>query len=415
MESLEHGLPYSSVSPLPAVSPARFTVTWSGGDVGPAGLQNFDVQMKDDNGAWHDIDFVSGTTLTSTDYVGQGGHTYYFRVRARDNAFNVEAWPATYDAKTTIESLPPQTSIDPLPAYGRLPLTISWRGRDPGGSGVFAYGTQYRDVTSPYWTDWETRLNTQATFNDGEPGHTYEFRVRGTDEAGNIESWSTVPVAHTTLYAWGISGAVIDHVGQPVYGLSTSLTPNAVGVLTDTTRAVYGAYATQADQYQLTWQRTGYSPLPTTEFPYDSTGDTLFDVILPPIDNVIVNGDFETGSLTGWSGGGSSVPSISTALRHTGQQAARLGDSALYGQTSEPIFTAANPAITVDNAQTVHLISTDDLGAGYTSLSYAARPMTGTWPIAPTRIITADGVLTSLALAPDQSGGAGYLSRESLD
>jgi Tol biopolymer transport system component len=81
--------PVSSMTPLTSQSPATFLVSWSGYDNGPSGLKNFDVQVKDGiDGAW--MEWLMATTRTSASYyLGVGGHTYYFRVRARDNAWNL--------------------------------------------------------------------------------------------------------------------------------------------------------------------------------------------------------------------------------------------------------------------------------------------------------------------------------------
>ena len=101
--------PTSSIEPLPVNSPWTFTVQWTGSDTGPAGIANFDVQVSDGSaGAW--TDWRMATQARSGSFTGIGGHTYYFRARARDYAGNVEPWPANYGAVTTVESLPPVTA-----------------------------------------------------------------------------------------------------------------------------------------------------------------------------------------------------------------------------------------------------------------------------------------------------------------
>jgi Tol biopolymer transport system component len=180
--------PASSVNALPAQSPGPFTVSWSGSDSGAAGLLNYDVQAKDGAaGTWTDL--LTRTTAISASYPGIGGHTYYFRLRARDNAYNVEAWPPDYDAFTTVEALPPVAAVKQLPAYLRNGSVVSWDGSDPGGSGIKTFDVQYRDGAAGSWTDWQIGIvDTEANFS-GTAGHSYYFRARAIDNAQNIESW----------------------------------------------------------------------------------------------------------------------------------------------------------------------------------------------------------------------------------
>ena len=79
----------------------RVNVTWSGTDVGPAGILNYDVARSYDGAAFQVI--ASATTGTSLAWTMSPGHTYRFEVRARDNAGNLGAWtagPTLYPALT---------------------------------------------------------------------------------------------------------------------------------------------------------------------------------------------------------------------------------------------------------------------------------------------------------------------------
>lgn len=67
-------------------SSTRFDVTWAGGD-NASGIDTYDVQMREGfNGAWQN--WLQGTKLTSAQFDGQRGNTYFFRVFARDQAGN---------------------------------------------------------------------------------------------------------------------------------------------------------------------------------------------------------------------------------------------------------------------------------------------------------------------------------------
>jgi hypothetical protein len=67
-----------------------FWVRWSGTDL-LAGVDQYDVQVRDGSEAdWQDL--ISGTETTRYRFVGQDGHTYFFRARARDRAGNTSAY-----------------------------------------------------------------------------------------------------------------------------------------------------------------------------------------------------------------------------------------------------------------------------------------------------------------------------------
>ena len=57
-----------------------FKVWWEGYDDGGSGLQCFDIQVRDGNqGEWQD--WLTCTTETFSIFVGEPGHTYFFRSR----------------------------------------------------------------------------------------------------------------------------------------------------------------------------------------------------------------------------------------------------------------------------------------------------------------------------------------------
>ena len=84
--------PFSGIRTLPArqLNPG-FTVTWAGHD--DVAVVSYDVQVSADSGAW--ITWISATKETSATWYGVDGHTYAFRVRARDPKGNLSAWNVT--------------------------------------------------------------------------------------------------------------------------------------------------------------------------------------------------------------------------------------------------------------------------------------------------------------------------------
>lgn len=176
--------PNSSVEPLPQYSRRNFTVSWSGSDPGGSGIQYYDVQLRIDGGQWES--WLSGVIDTEADYSnGNNGSLYEFRVRAVDNAGNVEQFGAA-EASTTVDSLPPTSTIDPLPNItDQTSFTVSWTGSD-SVSGIQYYDVQYRYNGGP-WTIWLPQtLATSAVFQNADDG-LYEFEVRAVDNLDQKE------------------------------------------------------------------------------------------------------------------------------------------------------------------------------------------------------------------------------------
>lgn len=85
--------PVAGIVALPAaVKTAAFTVSWRSSDDW-SGVAAHDVQVSADGGPW--ADWLNGATATSGVFVGQNGHGYAFRIRARDGAGNQGAWDVT--------------------------------------------------------------------------------------------------------------------------------------------------------------------------------------------------------------------------------------------------------------------------------------------------------------------------------
>jgi hypothetical protein len=99
--SVDKAPPTSSMTPLASNSPRPFALAWSGSDA-LSGLVSYDVQVRAESyGEWTDL--LVATPLTSTIYPAPNPGIYYFRVRARDVAGNVEDWPDFYDASNGAE------------------------------------------------------------------------------------------------------------------------------------------------------------------------------------------------------------------------------------------------------------------------------------------------------------------------
>jgi Tol biopolymer transport system component len=326
LQSIDPTPPSSNVLALPAQSIYKFTVSWSGMDQGLSGLYNYDIQVRDGaSGSWGF--WQPGIKTTSMDYTGKGGHTYYFRSRARDNAGNLEPWPADYDAFTTVEVLTPRSTLNPTPAYSRGMISLTWSGFDRGGSGIQNYDVQVRDMAVGQWIDRDMGTPGTSTAFDGTPGHTYQFRLRARDNAQNVEPWPSDTNAQTTFFSWKLSGLALDNIGVPVIGAVPTTKPAAFETITSLEDGAYAAYVAQEQAtYKASWSKNGYGSLPQTSF--DTNGNVTFDVALPPVDNLLKNWGFENGVFTSedWISGGTVAPLMITSTVHTGKYAVVLGD-----------------------------------------------------------------------------------------
>lgn len=88
--------PTSQLLPLPAFVPAgRFPVRWRGVDLGPAGVETFDIQYRvQPDTAWQNWQTALSAAVAKVDFLaGAAGDMIEFRIRARDYAGNVEPWP----------------------------------------------------------------------------------------------------------------------------------------------------------------------------------------------------------------------------------------------------------------------------------------------------------------------------------
>lgn len=199
--------PYATVNPLPTYVNDQFDVTWSGQDEsGGSGIAYYDVQYLVPDDGWQDW-LMHVTATAGTFYGAQNGVTYQFRVRAVDNAGNVQPFGGA-QAQTIIDAVAPTVSVNALPTYTfSSAFVVSWSGTDNGGSGIAHYDVQYRTPDGT-WQNWQTETTaTSAQFTGGHDGVTYRFRARGVDNVGNVQPLG-VHQAETTVELSGPSSRV---------------------------------------------------------------------------------------------------------------------------------------------------------------------------------------------------------------
>lgn len=167
---------------------AVFLVEWTGSDDGGSGIAYYDVQLREPGQDWQT--WLAHTQETRQDFTGINGHTYQFRVRAVDNAGNVEPFPDDPEASTTVDTTPPEVSITPLPPFLATPdFIVSWSGSD-AISGIKSYNVQFRYGDQP-WQDWLMGITQTSAPASGEDGIPIYFHVQAKDNAGNLSAWDS--------------------------------------------------------------------------------------------------------------------------------------------------------------------------------------------------------------------------------
>lgn len=129
---------------------------------------------------------LDGDTTTYSYTFDQAYPQLYAQVLAINELGSVGGyWPFGIDVNSPVASVTalPTTTVESQ-------FAVSWHGSDDA-SGVRWYDVQYRDGERGEWTDWLVHtVSTEAIFK-GKAGHTYYFRVRALDNAGNLEGWPT--------------------------------------------------------------------------------------------------------------------------------------------------------------------------------------------------------------------------------
>ena len=117
------------------------------------------------------------------------------------------------------DTTPPVSTVLPLPNFFTTPtFTVQWAGQD-AESALSSFDVQVRDGVEAAWSGWLTRTTALSATYVGQNGHTYFFRVRAGDTAGNVE-----PLSHET---WGQAFTSVLLTPTPVLVTSRKLTNSA--------------------------------------------------------------------------------------------------------------------------------------------------------------------------------------------
>ncbi len=171
-------------------APLPMSVSWSATDAG-SGVKSYDVKRSRDGGAYERI--ASAITATSLSTTMTPGHTYKFKVRARDKAGNIGSWTAS---STWHAGLAQQTS-------GAVTYTGTWSSESVAAfsAGSARYATA-ASATATYSFSgrsvaWVTRLAPTSgavqVYVDGVLSATIDTAAAGTSErvVAFSKSWTS--------------------------------------------------------------------------------------------------------------------------------------------------------------------------------------------------------------------------------
>jgi len=258
-------------------------------------LDRYSIQWRQPGGAWQDLVQQAPIAEPVTAFRGNRGERYEYRVRGQDRGGNLEAWPETPDASTRIETYAPHSTFSEAPDFARAEATLHYQAGDVGGSAIDNYDVQRYNSTDGLWTLLaEATTDTQITVS-GLPGEQATLRVRARDQAGNVEAWPQAGAAgyHTvTFYGSAASGTAYAHSGGAIPGVLVNMEPDIlITHLNQDPQGQYATYATLSDAFHAVYSKPGYGSLPETRY---AGGDHRLDLYLPPADDLLLDGDFET-------------------------------------------------------------------------------------------------------------------------
>ena len=219
----------ASISPMYGDAPfCDFYVLWDGSD-NLSDVASYDVQYRDGaDGTWTDL--LTGTTETDYRFVGQDGHTYYFRARARDYAGNESTYVSgDGDAQHTV-----QICTVAADAYEDDNTYTSARPIETGGAWQIHNIHTEEDQDWVWFTALPSITYTLATTNTGGHADTvlYLYENDGTTLiASNDDDPDNWPASHLEWRApaGGAYYVKVDHWDPWAYGCTTeyglSITP----------------------------------------------------------------------------------------------------------------------------------------------------------------------------------------------
>ena len=165
----------------------QFSGVTSDADLDAGALSNDKVTWGD----WIDVD---PEVITSTAWtVGSDGMNVPVYLRLRD-IYDQTAIVVT--GTVGVDTTDPIAAISPIsPTQNSTTFPVSWSGID-ATSGIKDFDIQYKDGNGS-WTDWITGTVALTADFTGQENHTYYFRTRARDNAGNSGDYSVTNIQTT--------------------------------------------------------------------------------------------------------------------------------------------------------------------------------------------------------------------------
>lgn len=137
----------------------------------------------------------NGFMLQGDESPAAGRERIFFAINAQNGLH--PRLVVTYQIDTT----PPSSIVNPLGQWQPATFAVTWSGQDnDGGSGLRHFDVQFR-MNGGAWQNWQTATTATSANFTGVNAATYDFRVRATDRAGNVQSFPDNPQATTRVDA----------------------------------------------------------------------------------------------------------------------------------------------------------------------------------------------------------------------
>jgi hypothetical protein len=209
---------------------------------------------------------------------------------------------------------------------------------DPSDGCTFWYTDEYEPATGNF--NWSTRIASFTLPNCGSTA-TNDFSLSLSPTSGSVTAGSSATSTVSTAVTSGSAQSVaLTASGLPT-GASASFNPSSVTAGSSSTLTLTTSSTTPAGTYSITVTGTGASATHTATY-------TLTVTTTGGGTNAIVNGGFETGSLSSWTASGAAY-GVSTAAKHSGTYSALLGSSSPTNGASNiaQTFTAPTGSTTL--------------------------------------------------------------------
>jgi hypothetical protein len=209
----------------------------------------------------------------------------------------------------SLDHTPPSFSLEALPPLQHYNLWLYLReltDSGPAEAWGYEYGWQrYPDgpwiannyLPGPY--------GFEISF-DPPDNERYRARVRGWDTAGNGTGWRYTNWSR--VYMNHLASRVADNRGLGVPDVSITTNYSTFLQLYDGEGVYHNYTAEEAPDWQsgeIRWSHDGFSPAGLAKYGgWADEGRFDFDVVLPPGDDVVVNGTFDSATLDGWEAAG---------------------------------------------------------------------------------------------------------------